>query len=692
MVFFDPFHIRRRVLRLVAAATGLFFLFAALATYYALAGNAALPPSVEQPFPENKKRVAITFDDGPHPTYTQAIAATLERHRAPATFFFLGSAMLRNPTIAPALHNRGFTIGNHTFTHSKNAQRSERRLSWELNATETIIREQTGVQPIFYRPPYLNDIWGHTLPSSDIPAVAWAEEEGYRVVGATIDSYDWTAKTPDDIVKNVRVSLDNKNVQEPFILLLHDDKQLTAEALDSLIRMLKDIGYEIVPLEDLIGITAPQTRYPEKNMAAFLTTFFYGLMRLGSEMLQIAQYVLLCVLVIIFIRFFLLCTLFFHSRTHKKQYTEPFHGSISVLVPAYNEEQNLAATLESIMQNTRLPDEIIVVNDASRDNTHEVIESVRKKYPDIMRILIFLENKGKASALNAALREARGDVFLAIDGDTILDRRAIDYITRPFVDEQVGGVAGKVTVARPHNILTLFQSIEYEIAQNVEKTAFDTMGIISVIPGALGAWRRLAARSVGGYGTDTLVEDQDITIAILRAEHRITYEAQALAYTEAPSSLSSFLKQRFRWTYGTLQCLWKHRDWLQERSSTRKAVILYVNNSLFSILFPVLSLFVELSMLLNLFIGNWRGLLTTFLVFQTLDFIYAVMGAGFWRRQMVTLFFALPAQRIFHRYVSAYIVIRSCMQALAGTHARWEAIRRIGTARMQFTETSAIAS
>ncbi|MEK7173457.1 MAG: glycosyltransferase, partial [Patescibacteria group bacterium] len=631
MVFFDPLHIRKRVLRVICAAATFFCLVIFIASYHALVRNTAASPYIRTLHAPDTRRVALTFDDGPHPIYTRQIADILERNHAPAVFFFLGSAMLENPSIAGQIHSRGFTIGNHTFTHSNRVHSSEWRFSMELNATETIIYEQTGAYPVFYRPPFLLDIWSTLLPTNDIAAVGWAEKKGYQTVGITIDSFDWTAKTPEDIIKIIETDLDANTAGKTHIILLHDDKKLTAEALEDIIGMLRSKGYEIVPLEDITGVTASAKKTDPASI--FSTAVVYGSMRVFSDTTRAAQYIFIFALGAFVIRVFAVFTLFFISNKRKRfSVSQPFSGFISVLVPAYNEEQNLESALESIMKNTRLPDEIVVIDDASRDNTHKAIESVRKRFPDIMRVVVFLENKGKASALNAAIREARGDIFIAIDGDTILHPEAIDYITRPFSHKRYGGVAGKIAVARPHNTLTRFQSIEYEVAQNIEKRAFDAIGITSVIPGALGAWRRSAVCAVGGYETDTLVEDQDLTIAILRSGYHVAYEPRAIAYTEAPSTIRSFYKQRFRWTYGTFQCLWKHKSWLSTPQRDWRAVVFYINNSLFSTMTPTISLLAEISMAANILTGSWENFAVQFIAFQTLDMCYAVLGAGSWRK------------------------------------------------------------
>ncbi len=691
MVFFDPFHIRKRIFYLALVFISLFVFATVFAAYYAFFSRVAIAaPIAAYPRANQDKRVSITFDDGPHPVYTLAIADILERNHVPATFFFLGSNMIRYPSVASDMHNRGFSIGNHTFTHSTNAHSSQRRLAWELNITETIIREQTGVTPTMYRPPYLQDIFDTVLPDTDIPAVAWAQSEGYRTVGATIDSYDWAEESAEGAVKRVKDSLAAKSVHQPYVILLHDDKKWTADALDELIATVRNTGYEIVPLEDLIGFSASAPVTHANYLSVFSAALFYWFMRAYAFAGSAAVYVFTAALAATGIRVAAVLVLFYLSRRKPQQELEPFRGSVSVFIPAYNEEKNIEAALESVMRNTRLPDEIIVINDASCDDTRGAIESVRKRYPDIMRILVFLENKGKASALNAAIRQARGDVFIAIDGDTILHPHAIDYVTRPLADDRVGGVAGKIEVARPHNILTRFQGIEYETAQNMEKTAFNMLGVISVIPGALGAWRRSAVCRVDGYASDTLVEDQDLTISILRLGYRIAYEARAIAYTEAPSSLRSFLKQRFRWTYGTLQCLWKHRSWLSVGQCDWRAVVFYINNSLFSVLFPTISLLVEMSLLLQIFTGRWEGLVLQFILFQTLDVGYAALGAGQWRRRILLLAVLLPAQRIFYRYAYMFLMVKSYAKAFAGTEARWETVRRRGTAQLQFLETNPI--
>ena len=128
----------------------------------------------------------------------------------------------------------------------------------------------------------------------------------------------------------------------------------------------------------------------------------------------------------------------------------------------------------------------------------------------------------------------------------------------------VGAVAGNVKVGNQVNLLTKWQAIEYISSQNFDRKAFAYLNAITVVPGAIGAFRKKAIEEAGGFTTDTLAEDCDLTIRILRCGYIVENDNSAIAMTEAPETLKQFFKQRFRWSYGVMQTFWKNRDALAQ--------------------------------------------------------------------------------------------------------------------------------
>lgn len=241
-----------------------------------------------------------------------------------------------------------------------------------------------------------------------------------------------------------------------------------------------------------------------------------------------------------------------------------------------------------------------------RDGTSAIVAQAFAAEPRVR--LLTLENGGKARALNRGFELAGGEVVIALDADTQFEPETIARLARWFADPAIGAVAGNAKVGNRHNLVTRWQGIEYVTAQNLERRALAPFDAIMVAPGAVGAWRRAALNSVGGYPTDTLAEDQDLTIAIQRAGWRVGYDTDAVAWTEAPESLAALAKQRYRWAFGSLQCLWKHRSILRQRRPEGLAFVGMPQAWLFQILFAIISPVIDLALVVSV-ISTWRNVL-----------------------------------------------------------------------------------
>ena len=231
--------------------------------------------------------------------------------------------------------------------------------------------------------------------------------------------------------------------------------------------------------------------------------------------------------------------------------------AVTVLIPAFNEEKVIVATVERILASDYPNLEVLVIDDGSKDHTAYIVRSHFSARPRVG--VISIPNGGKANALNVGLANAPGDVVVALDADTQFERDTISRLVRWFADPAIGAVAGNAKVGNRINMITRWQALEYIVAQNLERRALSALDTLTVVPGAVGAWRRDALRELGGFPADTLAEDQDLTIAIQTAGYRVQFDPSAIAWTEAPATVQGLAKQRFRWAYGTLQCLWKYR-------------------------------------------------------------------------------------------------------------------------------------
>lgn len=396
------------------------------------------------------------------------------------------------------------------------------------------------------------------------------------------------------------------------------------------------------------------------------------------------------VLLLVVLRSMILLGFYFYSLLRRKPNINPlnsFQPWVSVIIPAYNEGENIASTILSIARSSYPHQEILVINDGSKDNTAAVVERVARQYPQMVR-LISIPNGGKANALNVGIAHAKYDIIITLDGDSIFGENTVANLVRHFENEKIGAVAGKVSVVDSSRLLGAFQSMEYITGQNIEKRAFAAVNAVNVIPGPVGAWRKELVIKLGGFAQDTLVEDQDLSMAIQTSGKRIIYEPDAVAYTETPVSLRDFMKQRFRWVFGTLQCFWKYKSYMFsfKRFSLGWIILpnVLVSNTIIPLFFPI----VDFLSLFAIFWGNWDSVLGAYLMFTAFDFVYAASGFINEKGKLHLLIF-LPLQRLFYRQIMYVIIIKSIIKAIEGTGALWNKVRRTGLTQKFFFENKA---
>jgi cellulose synthase/poly-beta-1,6-N-acetylglucosamine synthase-like glycosyltransferase len=371
---------------------------------------------------------------------------------------------------------------------------------------------------------------------------------------------------------------------------------------------------------------------------------------------------------------------------------EEFTPFVSIIVPAYNEELVIGNTIESLLASEYASYEIIVVDDGSHDNTSKV---VAERFGADERVRLFtLANAGKAAALNTGLHYARGEVIVALDADTLFTPQTVGALARRFHDKQIGAVAGNAKVGNRVNLITRWQALEYITSQNLDRRAFASLNCITVVPGAVGAWRKDLLVQAGGFPSDTLAEDQDLTLRIRRLGYRIGYEETAIVWTEAPHDLRSLAKQRFRWSYGTLQCMWKHRDALFRPRFGALGFIAMPNVWIFQILFPLISPVMDLMLVYTLIsagLDRWEQpagysssslqlVLFYYALFLAIDWLSAGFAFLLERRERWSLLWWLFLQRFCYRQVMYYVMIKSVAVALRGPIVGWGKLERKATA------------
>jgi cellulose synthase/poly-beta-1,6-N-acetylglucosamine synthase-like glycosyltransferase/peptidoglycan/xylan/chitin deacetylase (PgdA/CDA1 family) len=645
--------------------------------------------------PSDPKAVAVTFDDGPDPRFTGRILDILKEKGVHATFYLIGRNVLSSPDLVRRMYAEGHDIGSHTFSHPNAFAIDTDRFEMELNATQRILQATAGFQTNLLRPPYGSLDFGYMDAGPQV--IQAATRLGYVIGGMDVESCDFCGLSAEWIIRIVEHAVVDGHNQ---IILMHDsggDREATVTVLPHLIDELRAAGFHFVSTHELVGLPREAVMHPWHPLASVADVQAQAWRRLvagaqwtgergpelmiGTAVLGLARLFLIAVLAVI---------QFFWSARRRRRLREPYRGSIEVLVPAYNEEKIICRTVEALLAARTLgtPPQVVVIDDGSKDRTSEVL---RERFADEPRVTVLRkENGGKAAALNYGIIRSTADVIVAIDGDTILLPEAIERLTRSFCDPRVGAVAGSVIVGNKLNLMTRFQALEYVTSQNLDRRAFELFNAISVVPGAIGAWRRQALIEVGGYARDTLAEDADLTFAVQMQGWRVLNEPSALALTEAPETLRAFMKQRFRWMFGTLQVACKHVGALIRRP-TGLTFIAIPNIFLFQILFTLLAPIVDIFLLWTVLGGFYFGLPNQtetvllvgkyWLVFQVADCMGAVLAillsgkgeSGYWR--LVPL---LLLQRFTYRQLLYVTAIRSLLAAIKGTLVGWGKLVRTG--------------
>lgn len=232
---------------------------------------------------------------------------------------------------------------------------------------------------------------------------------------------------------------------------------------------------------------------------------------------------------------------------------------VSILMPVFNEGTTVGMALRSLMAQDYPNFEILVIDDGSSDHTYLKALVTARSQPNCRVRLLAKPNGGKADALNHGLAHAGGEFVVCIDGDSVLAPDAVSRCIVHFDDPRVGAVAGNVRVANRDGVWESLQALEYTLGLGLMKRAQSHGRAVTIVPGPLGMFRKRALVQVAGYDSDTFAEDFDLTLKLLSAKWHVAYEPGAVVMTEAPESMTDLLKQRYRWTRGSLQAIGKRR-------------------------------------------------------------------------------------------------------------------------------------
>ncbi|HET8932491.1 MAG TPA: glycosyltransferase, partial [Polyangiales bacterium] len=503
------------------------------------------------------KQVTLTFDDGPDEENTGKLLDTLKKLKVQGTFFVVGDQAAREPDLLERVVKEGHLIGNHSFSHPRLDKMTPREATVELAAAQRLIVGLTEKRTPLFRAPYIANL--DVEKPEELGLLRLALQNGYVYVGANVDPSDWHTKDANLIAERVIADITAGHGQ---IVVLHDgggERGATIAAIEKFVPELRKRGYEFVSLDKLLGVQRAdlQLRVPPTEQVLAASDAYKAYLR-DWGWAALSALFLVCTVLSIFRIVFLGALTIRNLRAKPPEPPATFQPLVTVIAPAYNEEKVIATTLNAILASEYRNLEILVIDDGSTDDTVGVVEAIAARHPRIR--LIRQANAGKSAAANNALSQARGELVVAVDADTIVSADAIPKLVAHFANPDVTAVCGNVEVGNVNGIFTAFQAIEYVTSQNFDRRAFSSLNCISVVPGALGAWRRDAVLAAGGYSDESLTEDADLTLTILRRGGRVVYEPEAYGRTEAPESLGALLRQRFRWTYGTYQCLWKHRS------------------------------------------------------------------------------------------------------------------------------------
>lgn len=638
-----------------------------------------------------QKELVLTFDDGPDETYTPQILDILSKYHVPAAFFLVGLNAERNLPLVKRIYREGHEIGNHTFTHENVAKVSPERALLEMKLTRLLIECVTGHSTILFRAPYNAD--SEPTTSEEIIPVALARQQNYLDIGESIDPEDWQPGIKsDEIIKRVLAGIKQERGN---IILLHDaggdTREETVKALKILIPMLQKQGYHFTNLSSILHKNknvlmpeVPKTRsYYVMQLNLVLATAIYGLSHF------------LVALFTLFIGLGLIRLMFMMYWAFKERKREKLLGDfpafenypkVSIIVPAYNEEVNIISSLNNLLKQTYPNYDIIMVDDGSKDSTYEKANEAFSNHP---KMKIFTKsNGGKATALNFGISQTDAEYVVCIDADTQLQQDAVKYLIARFLnsdpEEKIAAVAGNVKVGNTVNWLTRWQSIEYTTSQNFDRLAYAHINAITVIPGAIGAFKKSVITQAGGYSSDTLAEDCDITVKILKAGYTVANENRAVAVTEAPESVKQFLKQRFRWTYGIMQMFWKQRQTFLNPKYKGLGLWAMPNILLFQYIIPFFSPLADVIMFFGILSGNGGKILTYYLIFLLVDASLALAAFIMQREKLTGLLYVIP-QRFGYRWLMYIVLFRSLRKALKGELQAWGFLKRTGNVKEMAT-------
>ncbi|MEV0895382.1 glycosyltransferase [Actinoplanes sp. NPDC049802] len=620
------------------------------------------------------RTIVLTFDDGPDPRWTPRVLDVLRRHGAHATFFVTGAQVLRDTGLTRRIAAEGHQIGVHTLTHPRMSRLPAWLRGVERSATANVVAYATGRAPAWYRPPYSSEV--DAVDNGDMPDLTESAALGYRILLSDLDSEDWRRPGVDTIVRR-----STPKGTAGAVVLMHDaggDRSQTVAALDRLIPTLTGRGYRFATVSEAMARTLPVADHPAGFSRSARGGALVWTVRIADATLRALWLLLAAAGVLILARTVLLVGVgvghAYRRRASAWSWGPPVTEPVSILVPAFNEAKTITPAVRSLALSAHPGVEVIVVDDASTDGTGDVVRALGLGNVRVIRT----PSGGKPGALDTGIAFARHPLIVMVDADTVVEPDSVHRLVQPFADPHVGAVSGNVKVGNRRGLLGRWQHIEYVIGFNLDRRLFDALGCIGTIPGALGAFRRAALTDAGGLSTDTLAEDTDLTIAVQRAGWRVVFEPSARAWTEAPTGVRQLWRQRYRWSFGTMQALWKHRHAVVERGPSgrfgRRGLLLI---ALFTVLLPLLAPLLDIMAVYGFVFLGRREAAVGWLVMTAVQAVTAAV-AFLLDRESLRPLWTLPLQQIAYRQLLYLVLFRSALTAVTGRRLGWQKLRRTG--------------
>lgn len=606
------------------------------------------------------RTAALTFNGGPDPTWTPRLLDLLREHDARATFFLYGARAARHPEIVRRILAEGHEIGSYTYTGGDLGTASAVRFRLELSLTQTAFAGAAGVGTRLLRLPHTTT--ADTLCGAEWQAARRSAAQGYLLVAS-----DYKSRWPSHGVIR-QYSHTDLGYREAASLLRNPHINKFTTVTDGLGR-------------PALTTSAPVTGRLKGEGLLWAQTLGHAFTRAMAWALGVAG--------VLGIARLLLLALF--ARAHVRRIDGHRGGAprlrevlepVTVLVPAHNEAAGIVATVQSLLASQYPRLRVVVIDDGSTDGTADLVDAVGDPRVTVVR----QPNRGKPKALDTGLAHAHDHIVVMVDADTVFEPDALYRLVQPLAHPAIGAVSGNTKVGNRRHLLGRWQHLEYVIGFNLDRRMFEVLECMPTVPGAIGAFRRDALLGIGGVSDDTLAEDTDLTMALWRAGWRIVYEESAVAWTEVPGTLKQLWRQRYRWCYGTLQSMWKHRSALLEMGPAGRfgrRGLTYL--ALFQVMLPLMAPVVDVFALYGVCFRDptqalvvWLG----FLAVQLATAGYALRLDGERLKELWTL----PLQLFVYRQLLYLVVIQSVITALLGTRLKWHRMLRAGTGGQHLEE------